>query len=76
MGNPFARAAFAAPASGGAPSAAAMPVGTSGVSVDFTSARSEISDAMAGRVSLAILNSMILALVLFYFWTRRAQGGG
>jgi hypothetical protein len=38
--------------------------------------RGEFGNAMSGRVSLLFLNSMILTLVLFYLWTRNAQGGG
>jgi len=38
--------------------------------------RGQFGDAMSGRVSLLFLNSAILALVLFYLWTRNAQGGG
>lgn len=29
-----------------------------------------------GRLSLGILAALIVALVLFYVWTRNAQGGG
>lgn len=74
MANPFGRSAITS-GSGAAPSVASAPAGTGG-GVNFTAARSELGDAMAGRISLAILNSMILALVLFYIWTRKAQGGG
>jgi hypothetical protein len=35
-----------------------------------------IKDVTQGRVSLLILNSLIILLVLFYLWTHRAQGGG
>jgi hypothetical protein len=38
--------------------------------------RSELGDVMTGRVSLLMLNSLVLGLVLFYLWTRSAQGGG
>lgn len=58
-----------APPSGAVPGAA----GGGGVLVEL---QSGFSDAMRGRVSLLFLNSMILALVAFYVWTRRAQGGG
>lgn len=36
---------------------------------------SEGSALLSGRVSLLALNSMILLMVLFYLWTRSAQGG-
>jgi hypothetical protein len=36
----------------------------------------EFGNAMSGRVSLLFLNTLILSLVLFYLWTRNAQGGG
>lgn len=44
------------------------------------SARKEFSsgvgDVTRGRVSLLMLDSLILAMVVFYIWTHRAQGGG
>ena len=44
------------------------------------SARQEFSsglgDVTRGRVSLLMLDSLILLLVVFYIWTHRAQGGG
>lgn len=76
MGNPFARTAFAQPGQGSAPSVAQAPAGTSGVSVNFSAAQGELGEAMAGRISLAIINSLIIFLVLFYVWTRKMQGGG
>ena len=33
-------------------------------------------DVMEGRISLIMLNSMILALIGFYVWTHNVQGGG
>jgi len=38
--------------------------------------RSGLGDVTRGRVSLLMLNSLILLLVVFYIWTRNAQGGG
>lgn len=35
-----------------------------------------IGDVTRGRVSLLMLNSLILLLVVFYLWTRSQQGGG
>jgi hypothetical protein len=57
--------------SSGTRAAAAAP--SSGPVSQF---RGEFGNAMSGRVSLLFLNSMILMLVLFYLWTRNAQGGG
>lgn len=37
---------------------------------------SGIGDVTRGRVSLLMLDSLILLLVVFYIWTHRAQGGG
>lgn len=36
---------------------------------------SEGSALLQGRISLVALNSIILLMVLFYLWTRSAQGG-
>lgn len=44
-----------------------------GVVGEFTSG---FSDAMRGRVSLIFLNTIVVAMLGFYLWTRRAQGGG
>jgi hypothetical protein len=38
--------------------------------------RSGLGDVTQGRVSLLMLDSLILLLVVFYVWTHRAQGGG
>lgn len=38
--------------------------------------RSEVGSVMSGRVSLLMLDTLILGLILFYLWTRNAQGGG
>lgn len=32
-------------------------------------------DVMQGRVSLIMLDSIVLLFVVFYIWTHRAQGG-
>lgn len=37
---------------------------------------SGIGDVTRGRVSLLMLDTMIILLLLFYVWTHRAQGGG
>ena len=75
MTSPFTRTAFAGN-SAGSTGAVSNGAATGGISVDFSAARSEISDATAGRLSLAFLDFAILALVGFYYWTRNHQGGG
>lgn len=51
----------------------AAPAGTPGALAEFSAG---ISDVMSGRMSLLILDTLILALLGFYLWTRNAQGGG
>lgn len=34
------------------------------------------ADVMQGRLSLLMLDTMILAIVAFYLWTHKVQGGG
>jgi hypothetical protein len=34
------------------------------------------ADVMSGRVTLIMLNTVILSLVVFYIWTHDVQGGG
>lgn len=62
-------------AAGVNPPAASAPVATSspGFVKEFSN---EVGDVLQGRISLVMLNSMALGIVLFYIWTRRAQGGG
>lgn len=45
----------------------------SGIFADF---RNASSDVRAGRVSIAVLETLIILLVLFYMWTHAVQGGG
>lgn len=45
----------------------------SGIFADFQNAS---SDVRSGKVSLAVLESMVILLVLFYLWTHNVQGGG
>lgn len=56
----------------------APPDPTNGVRV-APGLRTEIATQTAGllegRISLLMLDTMILGLVLFYLWTRSAQGG-
>jgi len=35
-----------------------------------------LSDVTRGQVSLLMLNTLVIALIAFYLWTRNAQGGG
>ena len=64
------RGAASSPITGGTMAAAPASGGA------VTQLRSELGDAMTGRISLLMLNTLVLALVLFYLWTRSAQGGG
>jgi hypothetical protein len=54
-------------------SGGAAPAGAPGALAEFSAG---ISDVMSGRMSLLILDTLILALLGFYLWTRNAQGGG
>lgn len=54
------------------PGAPASSTG-SGIFADFQNAS---ADVRAGRVSLAVLETMLILLVLFYLWTHNVQGGG
>lgn len=45
----------------------------SGVFADFRNASSDIRQ---GRFSIAVLESLLILLVLFYIWTHSVQGGG
>lgn len=42
----------------------------------FGEFKSGITDVTQGRVSLLILDTLILLMIGFYLWTHRAQGGG
>lgn len=35
-----------------------------------------VSDIMAGRISLLMLDTLIILMLAFYIWTHKAQGGG
>lgn len=37
---------------------------------------SGLGEVMQGRLSLIMLDSLILLLIAFYLWTHRVQGGG
>lgn len=64
----------------GATVATAPPVATAPSSGGAPSAYGEfvagVGDVTQGRVSLLILNSLVLLLVVFYIATHRSQGGG
>jgi hypothetical protein len=46
----------------------------SGFSV--AAASSEISDAMTGRITLAVIEGVIILGIVFYLYTHSVQGGG
>jgi hypothetical protein len=45
----------------------------SGVFADF---RNASSDVRQGKVSIAVVESLLILLLLFYLWTHNVQGGG
>ncbi len=45
----------------------------SGIFADFKNAS---SDVRQGKISIAVLESLLILLVLFYIWTHNIQGGG
>jgi hypothetical protein len=59
--------------SGGAGTIGAGSNGGGGFS--FAAARAEIDDATTGRITLGVVNLVILGMIAFYIWTRSAQGG-
>lgn len=82
MPDPFRRSAVAVGGSASAaPAVTTVPSnvggGTTGLiggRISFDAARNEISDATAGRVTLAILDLILLGLITFYVVTKSAQG--
>lgn len=42
----------------------------------FAEFKSGLGDVKSGKVTLLMLDSLVLVLVLFYIWTHRVQGGG
>lgn len=66
---------------GGAPSAGVgsastyMPAQSTGSGV-FADFRNASADVRQGKVTLALVESFIILLVLFYVWTHAVQGGG
>lgn len=75
MANPFQRVAMAAGSGAPATSQTGMPATTSRAPVDFTAARGEIGSITTGRITLAMLDLILLGLIGFYVWTKTAQGG-
>ena len=72
--DPFRRSSTTVAAAASAPAISGAATSKSST-VDFSSARNDISDAMAGRVTLAMLDLIVLALIGFYLYTKSAQGG-
>jgi len=63
-----------APSGGPAQSYGAPAASTgSGVFADF---RNASSDVRQGKVSVAVIESLLIICVLFYWWTHAVQGGG
>lgn len=56
----------------GTPMAPAQSTG-SGIFSDF---RNATSDVRGGKISIAVIESLLILLVLFYIWTHAVQGGG
>lgn len=48
------------------------PPAPRGISASFIATGSEIE----GRISLTMLAALVVGAVMFYWWTRTAQGGG
>ncbi len=61
---------------GGATVTSAAPAASSANSSAYGEFSAGIKDVTQGRVSLLMLNTLIVLLILFYLWTRSAQGGG
>jgi hypothetical protein len=57
------------------PSNGAGGPGILGHAVSVGSARNEISDLMAGRITLVMVEVAFVGLIAFYLWTRSSQGG-
>lgn len=61
-------------ASGGTISTASPPASDRSSLGAYGEFKSGIGDVTRGRVSLLMLNSLVLAAVVFYIWTRGMQG--
>lgn len=62
--------------SGGTVQMAPPPASDRASSTAYGEFVSGVKDVTQGRVSLLILNTLIVLLILFYLWTHSAQGGG
>lgn len=66
----------AAPVAPGNGSGGAGPLGlTADGGPNLGPAKGEISDALAGRITLGVVNLTIVALLAFYIYTRSTQNG-
>lgn len=74
MGDPFRRSVVAAGSSSAAQSPTGIPSNAARSPVDFTAARADVTDATAGRVTLAMLDLVLLGLIGFYLVTKTVQG--
>lgn len=45
----------------------------SGIFADFRSANTDIRQ---GKVTIAVIETLVILMVLFYMWTHAVQGGG
>ncbi len=72
---------------GGPPSGGAFSTSTYGMGSQMAPAQSTgigtfrtlgtgFGDVRQGKVTLAVLESLVILLVLFYVWTHAVQGGG
>lgn len=62
--------------SGTVATASAPTTPAANIAVSTAPTARELSDAMNGRITLAVVNLVLLGLLGFYVWTRGAQGGG
>lgn len=54
---------------------AAMPASSTGSGI-FADFRNANTDVRQGRISIAVLETMLILIVIFYIWTHNVQGGG
>lgn len=76
MGNTARGIVNAPPTAPGNGSGGAGTLPGTGTSVSFSPAVAELGDITTGRLTLAMVNTVILLMLGFYWWTRSAQGGG
>lgn len=75
MASPFTRPALVAGRVGAPNDGASIPSQAGTGPVSFAAVRGDVSDAMSGRITLAMLDLIILGLIGFYIVTKSAQGG-